>query len=765
MSIPFTAITHFLFLLRFSYEYFEKRSLFLLDTISLETASYKNMKKRLLLINILVFLSTWIFAQNWNPNAGLVLPYPATITASSGTNIQNITDGNPHTYWESGNPLPFHYLTRPGSNYLLNEKTFSSAPPKSDIQAAFDGNTNTKADLVAGLITLLLNKPATLKIITIKASVSDNLKILVTNTENQTETFSYSSSENFQLKNFKITLAGKIKSIRLISQDSFSLFELGALHGFPKESVTFDFGQIRKIGWISSRHLNLKVVTNIEILFSKDKIHWRKMLTLNPVAIPFLKIPLLKTIEARYLKIVFTLTLGDYNKAKLWEFAAYGPYGPYGKPPVAKPSALSWSKAFGLNTIWGWGYSVYSDLLKNGQGPSMFRKVCTQLRTYHPLDWDMKTAQNLPDFTKMAAGKGTPAKSWLNWDREYKDWTKFGFNIDVALTFKEDNFPDSLWKKPFQEAFTFGKRFATHFCNNTGLVNEIEIGNEPWNYPPKKYRQILLGMSEGIKSVSNVTVLPCAVQAYNPDLDDNNYISNYIGSKQAKFLDGLNTHLYSYVFQENGIRVAVNPEDRRSQVWSMANMVRFRDANMPGKPIYVTEFGYDSKGGGEDCTHSECVSELEQAIYGARMAMILWRLGARQLDWYFFSNVPYKSFLHNRSGLTGSYKSSFKPKLSFTVFQNLLHDIGSYHFEKVLEENNQVYAYLLKNPASGKEMIIAWRPTSRNQKVEEWVNIPFDKKISSVNQIINKTNIPFKQGKGILSLKLSGIPVLVKLKP
>ncbi len=723
------------------------------------------MNKRLVYFSILIFTSTLLFSQNWNPDAGLIKPYPTKVNASSGTNIQYITDGNPHKYWESGNPLPFHYLTYSGFNFLLNEINFSSTPPKTEIREAFDGNANTKAEMVSGMLTVLLNKPTKFKIITIKASVSDSLQVLVTDVQNQTERFLYTSSENFQLKNFKIFLAGKIKSIQLICPDSFGLFELGALHGFPTESVTFDYGQIRKIGWISSRHLNLKAVTHIEVLASKDKIHWQKILMLNPVAIPFLKIPLKKTVEARYLKVVFTLPLKNYIKAKLWEFDVYGPFGPYGKPPDAKPSALSWSKAFGLNTIWGWGYSIYSNLLKKGQGPSMFRKVCKHIRTYHPLDWDMKNAQNLPNFAQMAAGKGTPSKSWLNWDREYKDWTKFGFTIDVALTFKEDNFPDSLWQKPFAEAKEFGKRFATHFCNQTGLVSEIEIGNEPWNYPPKKYRQILLGMSEGIKSVSGVTVLPCAVQAYDPDLDDNNYISNYIGSKQAQFLDGLNTHLYSYVFKENGIRVAVNPEDRRSQVWSMANLARFRNANMPGKPIYVTEFGYDSKGGGENCTHSECVSELEQAIYGARMALILWRLGARQLDWYFFSNVPYKSFLHNRSGLTGSIKSGFKPKLSFTVFQNLLQKIGPYHFEKVLEENNRVYAYLLKNPSSGKEMIIAWRPTSRYHKVEEWVNIPFDKKISSVNQIINETNIPFKQGKGILSIKLSGIPSLVKLIP
>jgi len=723
------------------------------------------MKKRLLLLSILISFAPFLFSQNWNPNAGLVLPYQAKVTVSSGTNVQNITDGDPHTYWESGNPLPFHYLSQAGSNYLLGQKTFSSNLSKMATQAAFDGNPNTKADIGIGNFSLVLDTPINLKIITIKASVSDSLKILVTNLENETERFSYTQQENFQLKNFKLTLVGKIKSIRLISNKSFGLFELGALHGFPTESVTFDFGQNREIGWISSRHLNIDAVTNITVLISKDTTHWQQILILNPNAIPFLEIPLAKTYEAHYLKILFTLPLNDYNKAKLWEFDVYGPYGPYGKPPVAQPSVLSYADAFGLNTIWGWGYSVYSDLLKEGQGPSMFRKVCTQVRTYHPLDWDMKDAQNPPDFTKMAAGQGTPSKPWLNWDREYRDWTKYGFHIDVALTFKENNFPDSLWQKPVQEAFTFGKRFATHFSNQTRLVSKIEIGNEPWNYPPKVYRKVLLGMAEGIKSASKVIVLPCAVQAYDPNSDDGNYISKYIGPQQARFLDGLNTHLYSYIFKENGIRVAVNPEDRRSQVWSMANLVRFRNANMPGIPIYVTEFGYDSKGGGEDCTHSECVSEFEQAIYGVRMTMILWRLGAKQLDWYFFSNVPYKSFLHNRSGLTGSYNSGFKPKLSFNVFQNLLQKIGPYHFEKVLEENSRVYAYLLRNPLTGKEMIIAWRPTSKNNQEEKWVDIQIDKKIDFANQILNSKEIPFEQKKGLLKVKLSGIPALIKLRP
>jgi len=510
--------------------------------------------------------------------------------------------------------------------------------------------------------------------------------------------------------------------VRLESKAPFQLFELGALHRLPTEYVLFDYGKIRNIGWISSRQLNSTVMA-IRVLASTDKQHWHLVTSLNPKAIPFLYQPLKKNIQARYLKIVFTLPLRNYQKAVLWEFDAYNQYGPYGRPPVARPSENTFSQAFGINTFWGWGYSVYSDRLKPGTGPQKFIAVAKNLRSYEPLNWDMLRPQQIPDFAKMAAGGGTPAKKWLNWDREYGTWKKDGFHIDITLQFKQENFPDTLWTNPYREAFAFGKAYAVHFCRKEHLVNMIEIGNEPWDYNATTYRDILSGMSAGIQSVSKIPVLPCAVQAYDPHNDNNNYIARYLNTSSAKNVTGLNT-----------------------------------------KPVYVTEFGFDSNGADENCTHSECVSEKTQAVYGVRMAMILWRLGARQFYWYYFANIPYKSFLHNRSGLCGSYKTGFREKLSFKTFAFLQQAIGHFHFEKVISENKNVYAYLLKDYLTGKEIVIAWRPIPSQTFRKQLETISLPGNVLKIISVLSRQNIPFSETNSKLQVNLSGVPLLIYLK-
>ena len=721
------------------------------------------MARQFLLIIAAIIFSFRLNAQQWQPDAGMIYPYAAKVTISSGQNPQNITDNNPHTFWQSGNPLPDGYISRPDLNYFLNAHRYILQPEYPDRNQGFDGNTNTHEEIKTGKLTLHLNPATSLLLLSLKADVKDTLFLILQTVNHQIFKFSYAPSENFKLRSFIPESHSKINVIRLESNSPFQLYELAALHNAPTENVLFDYGKARNIGWISSRQLNSTSVSSIKVQASNDKQHWQNIIDLNPKAIPFLYQPLAHPVQARYLKIVFILPLRDYQKAALWEFAAYDKNGPYGSRPAASPSQNTFSEAFGINTFWGWGYSVYSDQLKPDTGPEKFIAVSNNLRSYEPLDWDMVRPQHIPDFSKMAAGGGTPAKKWLNWDREYQDWIKSGFNIDISLAFTQNNFPDTLWKDTYREAYAFGKAYAGHFCTKTHLVKMIEIGNEPWNYNPGIYRKILAGMSAGLQSVSNIPVLPCAVQAFDPENDDNNYISKYLDAS-AKNLDGLNTHLYSYVFQENGKRIAVQPEDPRSGVWAMANLVRFRNTNMPGKPIYVTEFGFDSSGGGENCTHGECVSEKTQAIYGVRMAMILWRLGARQFYWYYFANVAYKSFLHNRSGLCSSYNTGFREKLSFKAFAFLQQQIGAFHFIKTIREDNKVYAYLLKDYKTGNHIIIAWRPTASRHFEQQQEQFNVSGKVSKIISILTRQNVPFRETNQNLQVSLSGVPVLIYLE-
>ncbi len=719
------------------------------------------MGRYFLLFLSMTFCSVSI-GQQWNPDAGLVRPFAAKVSVSSGQNAPYINDGNPHTFWQSANPLPEGYISRKDLNFFLNPRHFILQPSVAGSHAAFDGNTNSSANLPSGKLDIRIQPASPLLLLSLKAHVTDTLTLILHMENKQRILFRYTPADNFRLKQIRPQTFAKIVSISLYSSVPYQLFELAALHKRPLEYVIFDFGKPQNIGWISSRHLNSSV-TNIRVMAGNDRQHWQEVTTLNPKAIPYLYIPLKTPVKARYLKVVFSLPLSNYQKAVLWEFAVYDKNGPYGPRPPAKPSTNTFSQAFGVNTVWGWGYSVYSDRLKPNTGPQKFSAVAKNVRSYERLDWDMVSPQQTPDFGRMAAGAGTPAKPWLNWDREYKNWKQHGFRIDITLAFKQDNFPDTLWKAPYREAFAFGKAYAAHFCKKEHLVSMVEVGNEPWNYNSATYRKILNGMTAGIQSVSNVTVLPCAVQAFNPQKDDNDYIARYLDAGSRK-VSGLNAHIYSYVFQENGQRKAVAPEDPRSEVWSMNNLLRFRDKNLPGKPVYVTEFGYDSDGGGEKCTHGECVSEKEQAVFGVRMAMILWRLGARQFYWYYFANVAYSSFLHNRSGLTGSYNTGFRDKLSFRTFAFLQKQIGSYRFKRILREDTGMYAYLLENPNTGRKAIIAWRPTLQHHFVQKPVTLSVPGRVSRVVSVTNGQPVSFQTKTNSVQLNLSGAPVLIFLK-
>jgi hypothetical protein len=57
--------------------------------------------------------------------------------------------------------------------------------------------------------------------------------------------------------------------------------------------------------------------------------------------------------------------------------------------------------------------------------------------------------------------------------------------------------------------------------------------------------------------------LPCALQAHNPFAETatgGNYIGARVTESLASKIDALNTHVYSYFYTDNSVRIAVHPE-------------------------------------------------------------------------------------------------------------------------------------------------------------------------------------------------------------
>ena len=124
-------------------------------------------------------------------------------------------------------------------------------------------------------------------------------------------------------------------------------------------------------------------------------------------------------------------------------------------------------------------------------------------------------------------------------------------------------------------------------------------------------------MAKGFKAGdSSIKVATCALQAdtqENADILGNKYAAKYTGARileeSLPYIDILNVHAYSYSTSPTGKQGAVRPEDPSSSIHAVRNMLRWRDANMPGKELHWTEFGWD---GGDVCTFDQCVSEEAQ---------------------------------------------------------------------------------------------------------------------------------------------------------
>jgi hypothetical protein len=723
---------------------------------------------RFVLITVLLFITSISLAQ-WNPDAGLVIPLNsgAIITVSSGTGSDLMVDGDLNTYWESTSPLPENYISRKELNIFLLDSRFNVDEQNKYLTNAFDGLTSTKSVISSGYCELQFKKPEHISLLSVKINTIDTVSIVLKTTKGILN-YSFLPVENYSLKSIIIPDTSDLISISFSSRVQFELFEIAGLYTLPFEEITLDLKSEKTVGQLTSRHYNGDGVLSINVFASSNNSDWIKIAGLNAKATPFISQLISPEIKTRYIRIRFFLKPRPYQKAKLHEIEIYDKYGTFGMPNDAKPSINTYSKSFGINAIWGWGYNLPSNKLDLNKGPDCFSKVARLARNYHSLDWDIKKPTNNPGYFNMKNGKGTSATLWLNWESEYGSWKRAGFTIDACIMFNNQYFPDNLWKDTEDEAFNFGGYFAEFFGDTDMLVSCVEVGNEPWDYSKEKYRKILSGMSKGIRNKSELmTILPCATQAYNKSLDNGNYISQYLDQQNVKNISGLNTHVYSYIFDNDGSRVAINPEDPRSEVWSVNNMKVFSTSNLDNLPIYVTEYGYDSEGGGDDCSHSVCISEFDQAIYGIRMTLILYRLGVKQFYWYYYANVDYKSILHNRSGITSSYSKGFEKKKSYYAFELMQKEIGDYYFHSVVMENDQGYVYAFADINNNIRKIIAWRPTSENHNEKEWIEFPCNDVMEDAILILSEPGKSDKPSivKTVNSIRvsLSGVPVIITI--
>lgn len=364
--------------------------------------------------------------------------------------------------------------------------------------------------------------------------------------------------------------------------------------------------------------------------------------------------------------------------------------------PTPSPDAPTLGRFLGIN-----GHTVQFK-------PKLYQPVCALVRDYHGFNWDMgKDTDFKPTFPF--------ARNRVNWNKVYGSWKQEGFDIDVSIMF--GGTPHDSWKDLPRDAKAYGKAFASFFgpSSKNPLVTSVEIGNEPGSYPDAKYAKLFKAMASGFREGDpKLKIVTCAATTEK----SHKYAKSLTCLKGCEDLyDVINIHVYAQVEGWPTWRRSF-PEDpkidylkivKRTQAW--------RDKNARGKPIWITEYGWDAstKKPPKKGTFAKWIgnNDTQQAQWLVRSTLVFMRMAVDRAYIYFFNDAD-KPSVHASSGVT----RNFKPKPSYHALAHLQKTLGAYCFLKAARETaGDAYVYEFTNEKDAKERtVVVWSPTGSKRK-------------------------------------------------
>jgi hypothetical protein len=340
--------------------------------------------------------------------------------------------------------------------------------------------------------------------------------------------------------------------------------------------------------------------------------------------------------------------------------------------------------------------------------PRLYQPVCRWVRDYHPVEWDLdKKTSELPPFPL--------AKNGVDWSQVYGSWRAQGWNIDVSLMFETVKRPD--WNRLEPDARAYAEAFAREFgpSGKRKLADSVEIGNEPGAWNDADYSRVFTAMAEGIRAGDpRLRIATCNLTTGN----SGDYAKSVsCVEKLPALFDVLNVHTYAQLENWPTWRRSF-PEDPRLPHYlpDVADLCRWRDAHAPGKPVWVTEFGYDSSTKPAPATGDFSkwvgVTDTQQAQWLVRSLLVFSSMPVERACVYFFNDDD-EPGLHSSSGIT----RHFNPKPAFYALRHLQNALGEFRFDRIV--TNQPGTLRIQEYRSNSDKIIwvVWSPTGNGNRL------------------------------------------------
>ena len=217
--------------------------------------------------------------------------------------------------------------------------------------------------------------------------------------------------------------------------------------------------------------------------------------------------------------------------------------------------------------------------------PDLYLPVCSVVRDYHPVGWDLGDNSSTPTTFPFA-------KNRVDWSHVYGSWKKKGYHINASLMF--ESMKREEWKDVPKDAHAYGLAFAKAFGpSSSGLVDAAEIGNEPGKWSDADYRIMFENMAKGLRDGdTKMKIVTCAA-----DADKSGDYMKAMSCVQGleHLYDVINVHSYAQTENWPTWRRSF-PEDPKLLDYTtrITRLIEWRDKNAKDKPIWVTEFGYDA---------------------------------------------------------------------------------------------------------------------------------------------------------------------------
>jgi hypothetical protein len=189
--------------------------------------------------------------------------------------------------------------------------------------------------------------------------------------------------------------------------------------------------------------------------------------------------------------------------------------------------------------------------------------------------------------------------------------------------------------------------------------------------------------------------------------------------------DVINFHHYNNSAgkqHQAGKVVGISPE-ADSLKKRLEKLVRWRDLNLPGKEIWLSEFGWDTYESSSQAAtgHSLYPEEVDmfylQAIWLVRGYLVGAASGIDRMFMYLANDLGEDGLYRN----CGLVYQDLSPKLSWYYVSTLKHVLSGTRFTEVLnQQRDDIRVYRFQNDRTSREVLAIWCPTSDGTRVKDY---------------------------------------------